>query len=48
MFKNIIQKARKSVGMRKFDNFFHAYNNKKKDKAQKKSEAAKTLQQKRK
>ena len=38
MFKNVIQKARKSVGARKFDNFFHAYNNKKKDKKMKDNE----------
>jgi len=41
MFKNVIQKARKSVGFRKMDNFFHGYNNYKKEKKQKKSEADK-------
>ena len=38
MFKNMIQRARKSVAMRKMDNFFHGYNNYKKDKRQKKTE----------
>jgi hypothetical protein len=39
-FKSEIQKARKTTTMRKFDNFAHGYNNKKKEKAQKKEEDA--------